>query len=306
MTAGIRVDTVQIGEMTFGILESGPADGPLVLCLHGFPDTPWTWRHLLADLARAGLRGVAPYLRGYGPSSPSPDGRYPLAVLADDVVRLHERLGGGPDAALVGHDWGAAIAYGAGALAPDRFSRLVGLAVPPPVAFVQGLGDFDQLRRSFYFFFFQTPLAEAVLEADDMAFVERLWREWSPGYDPREDLVHVRAALAAPGRLSAALGYYRAMFDPAAVPAELAPAASAVLGPVPQPTLYLHGRRDGCVGAEVVERPDVAATIQALLPAGSRVATLEDAGHFLHLERPADVGRRILGWVTGNDVTSDA
>ncbi|MGO9196927.1 MAG: alpha/beta fold hydrolase [Acidimicrobiales bacterium] len=298
MTNPITERTLDVGNMSFGVLEAGPTDGPLVLCCHGFPDTAWTWRHLLPELAEAGFHGVAPYLRGYAPSSLSPDGRYSVAALVNDAVELHDLFGGGPDAVIIGHDWGSPMAYGAGAFSPDRFAKVIGLAVPPAGAFVQGLLGYDQLKRSFYMFFFQTPFAEAVVSANEMAFLGRLWEDWSPSYDASEDMARVREALAAPENLSAAIGYYRAMFDFASTPPELAGQAAAALATVPQPTLYLHGRADGCLGWDVLERGDIEATLMSLLGPGSEVASFEGLGHFLHLEAPELVNRRILEWLT--------
>ncbi len=297
MTAEIRERSAQVGEATFGLLECGPADGPLVICLHGFPDTAWSWRHLLPELADAGFRGVAPYLRGYAPTSLSPDGRYPLARLVKDVILLHDHFGAPPGASLVGHDWGAAVSYGAAALAPERFRRVVGMAVPPAAAFVQGLLRFEQLRRSFYVFFFQTAFAEGVVAADGMAFLERLWDAWSPGYDATEDLERVRTSLGTPKNLAAAIGYYRAMFDFGAPSEGLEAEVAASLAAVTQPTLYLHGRRDGCVGVDTIEDPGVMATLSGLLGPGSEVAVIDEGGHFLHLEVPEVVNPRVLDWL---------
>src|SRR4029077_7072562 len=95
----------------FTCLTEGPDDGPLALCLHGFPDTAWGWRHLLPELAAAGYHAVAPFLRGYAPTAVPPDGRYQSAAVARDANELHGALGGGSDAVLIGHDWGAVASY---------------------------------------------------------------------------------------------------------------------------------------------------------------------------------------------------
>lgn len=300
MTPPITERTVELGDLRFALLESGPSDGPLALLLHGFPDTAWTWRHLLPALADAGYHAVAPALRGYAPSSCSPDGRYPIGALVNDVVELHDLLGGDERAGLVGHDWGAAIAYGAVGFAPERFRRVVTLAVPPTGAFVQGLLRYEQLKRSFYMFFFQTPFAEATVAEHDMEFIAKLWRDWSPGYDATEDLAHVRAALGSPENLSGAIGYYRAMFDFAGAPPEYAAQAAAALGPSPRPTLYLHGRDDGCVAAEVLELPEIDASVRAMLGEGSQVRIVDGVGHFLQLEDPTRVNAAIVDWLTAS------
>jgi pimeloyl-ACP methyl ester carboxylesterase len=287
----ITQSTVRANGVDVAVLEAGA--GPLALCLHGFPDTAWTWRHLLPDLAAAGFRAVAPFLRGYAPSGVPADGAYQTGALAADAVALHEVLGGAGDAVLVGHDWGAMAAYGAASYAPDRWHRVVTLAVPPPLAMAGGFFDYAQLRRSFYVFLFQTPLAEPAVALDDMAFIEGLWRDWSPGYDAAEDVAHVKDALRDPANLSAAIGYYRAMLDVTRHVDSYAEQQAATTQIPPQPTLYLHGANDGALGADLV------GSAADLLNDRSEVQVIDGVGHFLHLERPAEVNARIVDWLKG-------
>jgi pimeloyl-ACP methyl ester carboxylesterase len=152
---------VSANGIDFSYLSDGPTDGPLALCLHGFPDTAHSWRHLLPRLADAGFHAVAPFLRGYFPTSVPEDNRYDTGTLALDACRLHEALGGSGDAALIGHDWGAFATYGAAAFEPDRWRKVVAAAVAPQASMAEGL------RRSWYVFFFQTPLAEYGVARDD-------------------------------------------------------------------------------------------------------------------------------------------
>lgn len=268
--------------LEFGLLEAG--SGPLALCLHGFPDCAHTWRHLLPALAAAGFRAVAPFLRGYAPTQVPADGCYRISTLAADVTALHEVLGGAGDAVLIGHDWGAEVAYAAGAAAPDRFRRLVTLAVPPAALDETLFSDFDQLRRFWYLFLCRDPaeLAETVIARDDMSFIDKLWLAWSPGFEPGDHLAAVKQSLRAPANLSAAIGYYRAPSD--------APA-----GAPRQPTLYLHGTADGCIGA------DLAGGAERVLVPPSRVMMVPGTGHFLHLEKPAEVNQNIIAWVTSRE-----
>ncbi len=276
--------------LAFAYLEAG--SGPLALCLHGFPDSAWGWRHLLPALAAAGYRAVAPFQRGYAPTAVPADGRYQTGALALDACELHEALGGDADATIIGHDWGAMATYGAAAWAPDRWRRVVTAAVPPADAVASAFLSFDQLRRSWYMFFFQHPLAEMAVQMDDLTFIDRLWADWSPGYDAHEDLGHVKDCLRDPSNLAAALGYYRATLGTGYQDPALSDIQAAGSLPTPQPTLYLHGTTDGCMGVELVKG------VEALLPGeGSRVELIEGAGHFLHLERPDEVNRLIVDFL---------
>lgn len=283
-------ETVDANGLTFGYLEAG--SGPLALCLHGFPDSAHTWRHLLPALAEAGFHAVAPFQRGYAPTSVPADGAYQIGALAADANALHEALGGSDDAVLIGHDWGAAATYAAAAHEPGRWRRAVAMAVPPVSAMLAMFTDYAQLRRSFYMFVFQTPLAEMVAAADDMAFLDRLWADWSPGYDASADLAHVKACLREPANLAAAIGYYRAMFDTSRHRPAYAAEQEASGRTGERPVLYLHGGADGCLDAGLVRG------VEGHLPPGSRAEVVAGAGHFLHLERPAAVDRAIVDWLT--------
>src|ERR1700756_3272050 len=127
LTTDIR--RVQANGIDFAYLEAGPQDGPLALCLHGFPAHAKTWRHLLPALGDAGWHAVAPWMRGYHPTGLAPDGRYQSAVLSQDAVALVEALGD-RRAVIIGHDWGAIAASGAAILAPESMSRLVCMTIP--------------------------------------------------------------------------------------------------------------------------------------------------------------------------------
>lgn len=277
----VRAATVRANGLQFGVLEAG--SGPLALCLHGFPDAAYTWRHLLPALAGAGFHAVAPFMRGYAPTAVPADGAYHLGALVADAVALHEVLGGDGDAVLIGHDWGAEAAYGAAAFAPDRWRRLVTLAVPPAALDEVLFSDYEQLKRSFYLFMFRDPagLAETAVARDDLAFLDKLWRDWSPGFQPGEHLARVKDCLRQPANLAAALGYYRAAVD-----------QEAAARQAPQPTLYLHGARDGCIGVDLVRGAE------RLLAPSSRMIVIDEAGHFLHLEEPGQVNHHILSWVS--------
>ena len=276
----IQQETVKANGLSFGALRCGDS-GPLALCLHGFPDSAHTYRYLLPQLAKAGFRAVAPWLRGYAPTDIPGDGDFSLNALAADANALHDAYDGDTDAVLIGHDWGAMTSYVAAGLEPDRWRRLVTMAVPPPKTASAAFLNYRQLKRSFYIFLFQTGLAP-VVGMDDLAFIDGLWSDWSPGYDASGDLPEVKNSLRHQDNLMAAIGYYRAMFDPHGTPSTSGHA---------QPTLYLHGDSDGAFGVEGV------AGAQEELPPGSRVEIVPGTGHFLHLEEPTGINRQILDWV---------
>lgn len=288
----ITTGQVDANGIEFGYLEAGA--GPLALCLHGFPDSAWTWRHLLPALADAGYHAVAPFMRGYAPTSVPLDGRYQSAVLGLDACALHDALGADGSAVIIGHDWGAMASYIAANHEPERWQRVVTLAVPPTGAVAGGMMTYAQLKRSWYMFFFQHALADMVVGMDDFAYIDGLWADWSPGYDATEDLAHVKDALRDPVNLVAALGYYRALLSNIGVDPAL-DAVQAKGGEITsQPTLYLHGHDDGCLGIDLAE-----AARGFLTSEGSRMEVVDDAGHFLQLERPEHVNALIIDFVTG-------
>ena len=279
----LRVDA---SGMSFGALAWGDAGAPLALLVHGYPDTAWTWRHLGPHLAERGWHAVAPFTRGYAPTDLAPDDSYLIADQVRDVLALQVALGGDERSVLIGHDWGAACTWAVTAHEPARFSRYVALAVPPPLALVKALRSVRalglaarQARMSWYFLYNQLPGSERGLDR----VIPKLWRDWSPGYDASEDLEHVFAALAGPGRRRAALRYYRNNLQRGLK-------RTAAIGPG-APALYLHGERDGCLQVALAE-----AHPETLAP-GSRVAVIPGAGHFLQLEAPDRVNELIADWV---------
>lgn len=272
-------------ELTFGDIDD--VTKPLAILVHGFPDTPHTWRHLGPALAAAGYRVSAPWLPGYQEplDRPVSVGTYVRRILTEHVARL-----GDERAVLIGHDWGANAGYGAVSVDPGAFRRFVALAVPPTAALGSGMFSYRQLKRSFYIWFIQqVGLAESVLL--EPGFWESLWMDWSPGYDSSEDIATLRRHVDTT-TIGGVLGPYRASFDAAFADPASVTEAVATLAPPPVPTLYLHGARDGAIGAELL--CDVTEHLPAV---GSAFHRVDSVGHFLHLERPAEIAAMILGWL---------
>lgn len=287
----MKIECVSANGTDFSYLECGT--GKLALLLHGFPDTPQTWRHLMPELASMGYRVVAPFMRGYAPSAVPADGCYQTAMLARDANALHEKLGGNSESIIIGHDWGAPSCYGAAIDAPTRWRKVVGLAVPPTaalgMAFVQNL---EQIKKSWYMFFFQHGLADLVVGANNHAFIEMLWRDWSPGYDASFELESIRRSLAEPKNLQAALGYYRATLGDGYRDPQLGELQNQITSGVPtQPMLYLHGANDGCIGVDVVE------SAKKIAPANVKFEVVSASGHFLQLEQPKVVNKLICDFL---------
>lgn len=276
---------IRANGLEFGYLERG--SGPLVLCLHGFPDTAWSFRSLLTELAGAGFRAVAPFMRGYLPTSIPGDGDYRVTTLGRDVIALIDHFEA-DRAHLVGHDWGAAAVLAAATLRPDRVRSVVAAAVPHLRRFILRPSA-RQLYRSRYMALFQLRgVAERLVRRHDFAYVDRLIRAWSPGWNyAAADFAALKTMLRDPARLAAALGYYRAL------PRGLAQSESwrLLTQAVPVPALSINGAQDGCIGREMFEGQE------HLFAADFQRLEIADAGHFMHLEKPEAFAAGVVEWL---------
>lgn len=280
----LPIKTIRANGLDFAYLEAG--QGPLVILLHGFPDTAWCYKDVLPRLAAAGYRAVAPFLRGYAPTGLAPDGDYSLPALARDLLALIEHFGAGEQARVVGHDWGAPITQYAANLRPDRFDKIVLAAVPHLRKFLLS-PTLAQLKRSHYIFKFQAPLwAERRMAGDDFAWMEQtLVRIWSPGWNYTEtDLAPIKANFAEPARLKAGLAYYRALPGLLVNPAEMRVAMSAVT----VPTRMIYGTKDGAIGPEMFRGQE------RHFKGGFDLCEATGMGHFMQYENPGWFSDRIV------------
>jgi pimeloyl-ACP methyl ester carboxylesterase len=264
----------------------GEADAPLVICLHGFPDIPRTWDQLSERLAGRGFRVVTPFLPGYAPSSAG--AALDLSSAIRKISTFIEELSPEAPVRVVGHDWGAVIAHVLLAQRPARVRAAAVLSVPHPLALERNVVDYPrQLLRSSYMVLFQVPVVAAgLIRARDFTFVKWLWHVWSPGFDPGTDYFHeVTRCLDA--SLPAPLEYYRSLRSPKII-RELR--SLLRVDPIPVPTLYLHGERDGCIGVDLIDGQE------RYHGALFETVRLAEAGHFLHLERPDQTNQLIDDW----------
>lgn len=269
------------------VVLAGPADGPLLILLHGFPEFWYGWRRQIEPLAQAGFRVVVPDQRGYNLSE-KPDGAnaYAIDVLARDVTGLIEALGR-QQACLAGHDWGAAVAWHTAARYPERVQKLVILNVPHPAVMIDTLRRSPrQLLKSWYIFFFQLRgLAEWMLGRGDYSgLVNMLKASAKEDTFSTDDLESYRAAYRQPGALTGMLNWYRAMFQAGLRnqrnPEPLTPRNIKV------PTLVLWGVRDIALSKELAQ-PSVNQCQQGQL------VFFENATHWLQHDEPEAVSEAI-------------
>ena len=209
-----------------------------------------------------------------------------------DANALHEVLGGGDDAVLIGHDWGALATYGAVAHQPARWRRAVTAAVPPTASIGMSLFTYAQLRCSWYMFFFLSPTAEMPCRWRTTPSSTTCGATGRPATTATWDVARVKESIGDPEHIVAAISYYRAMWDPTLQAPELADEQAAALLPTPKPTLYLHGRDDRCMLLSSMGSP------LDFMAEGSKVEVIDDVGHFLHVEQPDVVNRRIISFLT--------
>lgn len=268
---------IEANGLRFGYHSLG--DGPLVLLMHGFPDTAKAWDQVLAPVASAGFRAVAPYMRGYAPTT-APVDDTTTDDLGADVIGLIDAFEA-ESAVVVGHDWGAAAGYAAAALSPERVTKLITVALPHPSGFKPRITDLWPAR---HFLTFRRKSAPEKFIAKDFKGLRDIYRRWSPQWDVGEaELADIKRCLSNPESLNAIFGYYRALQRR---PSDLMRRKISV------PTTAIAGRSDGAV------------PLRAFGEAASRFTgdyeVLElPGGHFAHREQPDQFVEMLLGSIGG-------
>jgi pimeloyl-ACP methyl ester carboxylesterase len=271
---------IETNGVTLSVFVDGPDDGRPVLLLHGFPDSANVWRHQIAALNEAGFRTIAPDQRGYRESdAPADVEGYAAPNLAMDAIGVLDALGI-EQAAVVGHDWGASIAWLVATFAPDRVERLAVASVGHPTAFFLD-GGFAQKQMSWYMLFYQAEgIAEEWFSRDGFANFREFAR------DPVDFDAYVED-MSKPGRLTAALNWYRATVGPAAFaapPLELPPVACPVLG--------IWSTDDYAL-------TEVQMTASEKYVAGPwRYERIEGVGHDIPVAAPDGLNELLLGFLT--------
>jgi pimeloyl-ACP methyl ester carboxylesterase len=278
--SGLREGYAEIGDQRLHYVEAG--DGPLIVLLHGFPEFWYGWRLQIQPLAAAGFRVVAPDMRGYNLSS-KPDGiaPYDTGPLAADIRDLiRER--GAESALLAGHDWGGTAAWATAMNHPEVVERLAILNAAHPRKLLEGLHHPGQLRKSWYFFFFDLPeLPEAVVHANRWHFFRHFLHDAHPAYTPEEMDRYVEA-WSQPGAATGMINYYRSSVRTPAKKAE------ATWHPIKAPTLVIWGQRDQYLS------PDLAEPGHDDVPGLDRVERLPDASHWVHHDESERVNQLLI------------
>lgn len=255
-----------------------------VLLLHGFPDFPGNFAPLAQALANHGLHVLVPWLRGYAPSPTT--GSFQLEDLAADVIAMVTSCAPTEPVHIVGHDWGAVLTYAVCALAPTRCATATSLAMPHPLAFLRALLG-RQAARSWYMAALQLPGSDSWSKAGDFAFIDRLWRTWSPGFvldNNQRAALHACLAASWP----APLAYYRNLIRP--LPAALRRLRGPLAAPLRVPMLQLHGRNDGCIAPLHDDQ-------RRYFAAGVQTHIFNDAGHFFPHEQPPLCAAQIAAFI---------
>lgn len=287
----VKQASVQTRGLRFDVTMAGEGD-KLALLLHGFPECAYSWRNQIPLLAKLGYRVWAPDLRGYGKSDrPLGVDAYSIDKLEQDVADLIDAAGA-KSVLLVGHDWGAAIAWNFAMYNQQALERLVIMNVPHPACMQKGLRTLRQLKKSWYMVFFQIPgLPEYLIRQGNYAAVGRAFRGMAIDKSRfPDDVVDVfRKNAAEPGGLTAMINYYRAL------PRSLSMAKKRGIPKLNVPTLMVWGEADTALGKELTYSTDKYVSDLTL-------RYLPNVSHWVQQEAPEKVNAMLQAWLTNEPV----
>jgi epoxide hydrolase 4 len=268
------------------VVTAGPEDGPLVVLLHGFPEAWFSWQHQIPALAAAGYRVLAPDKRGYNLSD-KPKGvtAYGIQHLVGDVAALIH-WAGAERATVIGHDWGANVAWNFAMRHPEMLDRLVAMNVPHPATMKKAFANPAQLLRSSYAFAFQFPwLPERLFLARDVAVLRKTLQvdPVREGAFSEADTERYVEAIKRPGAVTGGMNYYRAAFRQGRE-------QTIRVAPVTAPVLVIWGERDRFIGKQYADPPPD-------LAPNARVVRLPNASHWVQNDRPDQVNELLLGFL---------
>jgi pimeloyl-ACP methyl ester carboxylesterase len=281
------VEQYKRGELTFDVIDAGPADGPVVVLLHGFPQFNTSWNAVIDRLTAQGYRCLAPNQRGYSPGARPPRRRdYRIPEIVEDIRALID-ASGARRVHLVGHDWGAAAAWAAAAELPDRIATLTSFSVPHPGAFLKGLVTSRQGLMSWYMYFFQLPWLPERLLLGSNGLAVRMSESLQSGGQSKEAADRDAKAMAAPGVLTAALNWYRAL-----PLTDLRQSA----GKIAVPTMYVWSDKD----IALAEKP--ARNTVRYVTGDYRFEVLRGVSHWIPDECPDAAADLLLEWFAAHPI----
>jgi pimeloyl-ACP methyl ester carboxylesterase len=281
------MDQYRRGDLVFDTIDTGPPDGPAVVLLHGFPQFNTSWSKVIDRLSAAGYRCLAPNQRGYSPAArPARRRDYRMSELVEDVRALID-AGGASRVHLVGHDWGAAVAWSVAAQMPDRLATVSALSVPHPAAFLNALATSRQALASWYMYVFQLPSLPEYVFLGRQGNTARLAKALRSSGQSADAADRDARAIAEPGALTAALNWYRAM-----------PLSGMrrTMGKVSVPTLYVWSDGDTAVLGKA------ARNCGRYVTGEYRVEILQGVSHWIPDEEPDAIADLLLGWFAAHPV----
>ena len=286
-----KYESLTLNDVSLSYIQEG--EGRLLIFLHGFPDNAHTFKNQIDFFSRRGFKVIAPFMRGYYPSSISYEDQYYSLNLGQDVIEIIKHSGY-EKAVLIGHDWGATAAYTAALLDPDRVDKLIIASIVRGTFSKTLISNPDQLKKSWYIYFLTLPTAEEILKHHNFALIRRLWKDFSSEEwkVPEDHIESVVKTLKQPGVIRAAVGYYRCFFDLSKLsPEEMELQKQLSTREIKTPTLYIHGSEWDSHSTELLN------DMKSIFTGEFKQMMIQNCGHFMHLEKPSEFNQIIHNFI---------